>query len=269
VLALSRRGQAPKAGVEWLCGSLQAMPPLPADIDCVLSLGPLDAFATWFAGCESSASRVIALSSTGRIDKLHSIDPVERDLARRLQEAEDILFDAGTRRSVAITLLRPTLLYGSDRDRSVSRLVRIADRCGFMVLPSSATGLRQPVHVLDVAAAIIACLASAGTCGQAFDLPGGERLPFDRMVRRVLAQSRPGCKVLSAPTWLFQIGVRIAALVGRAPFSEGLLDRLMRDQVADSGPAERAFGYRPRRFEPGPVQLYAAAQHENNQVSIR
>jgi nucleoside-diphosphate-sugar epimerase len=250
VLALSRRAQEPQPGVEWILGSLQSMPALPADIGTILSMGPLDAFAAWFEAGEPAASRVIALGSTGRFDKLHSIDPAERDLAQRLQSAEARLFETGRRVGVAVTVLRPTLLYGSGRDLSLSRLVELGRRWGFVLLPSSATGLRQPVHVADVAGAILDCMDVEATAGRSFDLPGGEVLGFDVMTRRTLGRHAPGCRVLSVPRNLFKAGLWVAGSLRRVPVNGGLLARLARDQLADAGGAREAFGYEPRRFEP-------------------
>ena len=250
VLALSRQARAQQPGVEWTLGSLEAMPEIPPDVDSIVSLGPLDAFAAWFAASEPTVSRVIAISSTGRIDKLHSLDAGERDVAQRLRTAEDCLFGAGARRGIAVTVLRPTLLYGNGRDRSLSRLIQLGRRWGFLPLPSTATGLRQPVHVADVADAVLGCMEAAQTAGQAYDLPGGETLSFDVMVRRTLARHAPGCRVVSLPAGVFKLGLGFAALLRRGLTNSGLLARLQSDQVADDSAAHQAFGYRPRRFDP-------------------
>ncbi|MBP8098633.1 MAG: nucleoside-diphosphate sugar epimerase [Arenimonas sp.] len=250
ILALSRTRQPPEMGVEWVLGSLQAMPVIPADIATIISLGPLDAFADWFDASGPDGSRVIALGSTGRTDKLDSIDPAERELAQRLRMAEARLLEAGGRRGAVVTVLRPTLLYGSGRDLTLSWLVELGRRWGCVVLPASATGLRQPVHVADVADAILRCLDEANTAGRTYDLPGGEVLGFDEMVRRSIARHAPGCRVLCLPTPLFKAGLGLAGLLRRAPIKPGLLARLERDQLADAGPAREAFGYSPRGFEP-------------------
>jgi nucleoside-diphosphate-sugar epimerase len=253
LLALSRQARPALPGLRWLTGSLEAMPALPADLDTVLSLGPLDAFAAWLTAAPAATppiKRVIALGSTGRIDKQHSLDAGERELAQRLQTAEQLLFDAGHRRGIAVTVLRPTLLYGGGRDRTVSRLLAFARRWGFVVLPASATGLRQPVHVADVADAVLRCLDHPASAGQAYDLPGGETLAFDAMVRRVLERQAPACRLYLLPTACFRVALAIAALFTRAPFNRGMLARLHADQLADPAPARAAFGYSPRGFQP-------------------
>jgi nucleoside-diphosphate-sugar epimerase len=250
VLAVSRQARVAQPGVEWLLGSLEAMPAIPPDVDCIISLGPLDAFVRWFATAELSVTRVVAIGSTGRSDKLDSLDPAERDLARRLGAAEGDLFSHGAGRAISVTILRPTLLYGLGRDQTVARLLNAARRFGFLVLPSSATGLRQPVHVADVADAVMRCLDTPTTSGRVYDLPGGETLRFDQMVQRTLERHAPGRPLLRIPAPLFSLGVHVAALLGRSPIERGVLSRLRADQLADATAAANDFGYRARRFDP-------------------
>lgn len=250
--ALSRYPRDEPPGVHWLQGSLEHMPPggaLASDI--LLSLGPLDAFARWYATARPAASRIIALGSTGIRDKSASSDPQERELAQRLADAETGLFDAGRQCGAAITVLRPTLLYGNGRDRSLTPLVALARRWRVLPLPWNSRGLRQPVHVEDVAEAIIACLFAppAVTAGRGFDLPGAEALPFVALVRRCLQSQAPGARVLVLPDFVFRAIVWMAGRLGTGP-APGSLSRMAADQTADATPAHLAFGYQPGPFRP-------------------
>lgn len=248
VLALSRQARQSTSDIEWRIGSLDALPALPPGIDCILSLGPLDAFADWLLRVRPSVARIVAIGSTGRVHKRDSADPRERDEARRLEAAEAALFAHAREQGIAVTVLRPTLLYGSGRD-SLSRLAGLARRWRLLPWPAGATGLRQPVHVADVAAAVLQCRERAASHGRGFDLPGGETLDFEAMVRRTLARQAPGARLLRLPGGLFRLALAAAALVGRGGGSGWLL-RLRRDQVADALEARAAFGYSPRGFEP-------------------
>ena len=250
IWGLSRQHFEETNRIRRLTGLLQAMPPLPEGIDTILSLGPLDAFADWFDHSALRGVRIVALGSTGREDKRDSVDPEERGVARRLSDAEARLFGAGQRQRSAITLLRPTLIYGRGRDASLSPMLAMARRWGRVVLPAGATGLRQPVHVDDVADAVLACLDCPASEGRSFDLPGGERLEFRAMVQRSLARYAPQAKLVILPRWTFRVGVAAAAVVGFRPVGPGFVDRCRRDQVADPGPAHTTFGYQPRDFSP-------------------
>lgn len=250
--ALSREPRDGAPGVRWLQGSLEHLSQSGAMAhEILLSLGPLDAFTRWYSDARPAASRVIALGSTGLRDKSASSDAAERGLAQRLSDAEATLFEAGRQCGAAITVLRPTLLYGSGRDLSLTPLIAMAQRWNFLPLSSSAKGLRQPVHVEDVASAILACLEApaALTAGRAFDLPGGEVLGFDSMVRRSLERHAPGARVLVLPAFAFRALAWMAARLGKGP-TPGSLSRSAADQTADGGPAHLAFGYQPGLFRP-------------------
>ena len=88
VLAVSREARSDAPGRHWLQGDFARMPALPAAVDAVFSCGPLDLFARWLATAATEAPRVVAFGSTSVEVKCDSSEPAERDVARRLREAE-------------------------------------------------------------------------------------------------------------------------------------------------------------------------------------
>lgn len=251
LLALSRLAQPAADRVTWLAGELASFADPDRPVAAVLSLGPLDVFARWFERSRLRPARVVAIGSTSVHCKADSPDAAERDLAARLHEAESRLSAAAADRGTALTLLRPTLIYGHPGDRSLSRLVGLARRFRWLPLPRGARGLRQPVHVEDLAATVLHCLRSPVACAGAYDLGGGEVLAYDEMVRRCLAAGAPGARLVRVPDGLFRAGVRVlrgGGVLGEA--GEGVLARLDRDLVFDLEPARQALGYHPRPFRP-------------------
>ncbi len=251
ITALSRRAAHDEPGLTWLEGGFDAMPALPAHVDALVSCGPLDGFARWYAGCAVQAGRVVAFGSTSVRVKQNSPDDAERDVAQRLQHAEDVLMAASASRGTPATVLRPTLVYGAARDATLSRIAHVAQRTRVFPLPRRATGLRQPVHVDDLADAVLACLARPQTAGCAYDTPGGEDVPYRDMVRRVLHALDPPARLLELPGPVFDVVLRVAKSRGMAAgFSDAALDRMRRDLVFDRRPAQADFGYAPRLFQP-------------------
>jgi nucleoside-diphosphate-sugar epimerase len=250
LLAISRGVQADRGAIRWQRGSLQEFGEAPADCERILSLGPLDAFADWVERTRPRAARIVAIGSTGVHDKRESPDPIDRDEAHRLARAEAGLFTFGAVNCTDVTVLRPTLLYGSGRDRSLTLLAQRARRWRGLPWPRSAIGRRSPVHVGDVAQAVLACLDAPASHGRAFDLPGGEVLAFDAMVARYLQRHAPGAKLLRLPDAAFQAALAAAGLAGKGGRAKGWLWRARRHQDPDVHPARQAFGYSPRRFEP-------------------
>ncbi|HEU0152275.1 MAG TPA: NAD-dependent epimerase/dehydratase family protein [Arenimonas sp.] len=264
-VAPSRQPRPPRPGVRWVLAGLGDFTAPGGRVAAIASLGPLDAFVDWLARSPVAPARVVVLGSTSVHGKRDSPDAAERALALALRTAELRLAALAAERGFALTVLRPTLIYGNGRDRSLSRLVAVARRWRVLPLPATARGLRQPVHVEDVATAVLACLREPRPRPGFFDLPGGEALPFDQMVVRALAAGAPGARRLRVPAPLFRLAVRGLRLLGRAPgLGEGFLARLDQDLVYDGAPARAALGHSPRGFRPGAEAFPArvAAQHQ-------
>jgi len=257
--AVSRQAQPPRAGVTWLRGDLERTEGLPLHVDAIFSCGPLDHFARWHAAHLVESARVVAFGSTSVAVKQDSADAGERDVAARLHAGEAQLFAAAAARGSAATVLRPTLVYGAGRDATLARIVALARRWHGFVLPRGACGLRQPVHVDDLAAAALAAVDAPATHGQAYALPGGETLPYREMVARVLAALRPAPRLFEVPAPLFAALLLAARASGRlGGFGDAALARLRADLVFDDAPARRDFGYAPRPFRPDAAMFSAS-----------
>lgn len=246
VLALSRRPQPPTAGVEWLRGALPKAPPEAGAAVSVCSFAPLDALAAWVdSGAAPHLARVVATSSMSAESKQASPVAAEREVSRRLRDGEAALTRACDRRGIAWTILRPTLIYGAARDRSLTPLARRATRWHVFGLPAGA-GLRQPVHAADVAMAVLGSLDGNAT-GRTIRIGGGERLSASEMFARV----RNSLPVRTLP---LRISTPLIRLAARAlPPLRGPLTRLQQDLVADNNELESLLGVHPRGFSPDPA----------------
>lgn len=254
VIALSRTVRAARvARLRWVQADIHAPAPALPRVDAIFSLGPLDGLAAWLATLGGGAdARLIAFGSMSLLAKRDSIDPAERVLAARLAAAEQALVDAAASRCMAWTLFRPTLIYGSGLDRSLSPLARFGRRWRVFPRLPAATGLRQPVHAEDLAEACLAAWATPASHGRTYALGGGERLPFADMLERV--RGSLGVCTLGVPLPLAGAAAlaRGARALGLPAPGAGAFARLRENLVADDGPARRDLGWSPRGFDPGP-----------------
>jgi nucleoside-diphosphate-sugar epimerase len=251
VTAVSRAPHNDAPGLHWLQGDFARVDGLPDAVDAIFSCGPLDHFAQWYAASRIDARRVLAFGSTSIDVKRGSSDAGERDVAQRLREGERRVFDTAAARGADATVLRPTLVYGAGRDRTLTRIAELARRWGRFVLPRHARGLRQPVHVDDLAGAAVAACDTAATHGRAYALPGGETLPYRDMVARVLATLEPTPRLIEVPSPLFALALLGARALGRVGgFGDAAVLRMRGDLVFDIAPARQDFGYAPRAFRP-------------------
>jgi uncharacterized protein YbjT (DUF2867 family) len=158
---------------------------------------------------------------------------------------------------LAWTILRPTMIYGTPEDRNIIRLIRLVDRSP--VIPLIAPqALQQPVHVDDVAAAIVAAIDAEASVGCAFAISGAAPLTFDALVRTTAAALGKKRAVLSVPLGPAKLAVRVYnRMVTRARLTVEQLDRIEEDKAFPWTDAHEAFGYTPRSFSEGVEQEVA------------
>lgn len=249
VLALSRAPPRPEApGRRWLQARLPDAVPVLPPAAALLSLGPLDGFSTWLQSqpaAPGGAAAVVALSSMSAQSKRDSPAAGERALAARLRAAEAGLAAWCDARGLRWTVLRPTLLWGAGLDHSLSPLARRAARWHLMPRPRAA-GLRQPVHVDDVAAAALAALDRPAAAGAIIPCGGGERLPASALFARVHASLPRAALGVPLPRWLS----RVARSLARHDARLAAVARLEQDLVADNAALAALLDIHPRAFRP-------------------
>jgi nucleoside-diphosphate-sugar epimerase len=251
VTAISRTQKHACVNIVWHQAGFENFKPEEKIYDAVISLGPLDAFSTWLSRSNLQIGKIIALSSTSITTKKNSPDPDERKLSQSLLASEQKIIGHAGAIGADLVILRPTLIYGAGRDQSLSRWMNMAKRFKFVVLPRNAGGLRQPVHVEDVASAVFTSINYRVTGFHVLELPGGEVLPFDQMLLRSLRVHLPTTTVLRIPGFMFRLMIKIGGFFGLFKgLGSGFFARLTEDWVFDAEPVERMLGCRTRPFSP-------------------
>lgn len=203
-----------------------------------------------------NARRIIVLSSTSRFTKRHSSDPAEQLMALRLKENEARLREWAIANGIAWVILRPTLIYGLGRDKNISEIARFIQRFGFFPLFGSANGLRQPVHVADIAAACITALFTTNINNRAYNLCGGETLPYREMVQRIFAALHYPSRLITIPRWVFKWAIRcICQLPRYRHWTTAMAERMNTDLVFDCTDAIQDINFSPRLFKLEPKDL--------------
>jgi uncharacterized protein YbjT (DUF2867 family) len=198
----------------------------------------------------TAARQIIALGSTSRLVKEASPDPAEQQLARDLAAGEARLAAFGRETGLAWTLLRPTLIYDGRRDANVTAIARFVHRFGFFPVCAPASGLRQPIHADDVAAAMLAAVDNPALKGDCFNLPGGETLTYRAMVGRICAGLGRPARIPALPLALLTLGLGLARRLGVAGYSSALFARMNQDLAFDGQSTWAGLGMAPRPFQP-------------------
>jgi nucleoside-diphosphate-sugar epimerase len=218
--------------------------------DAVISLAPLPSINQVLKMAQVlGAKRVIAFGSTGRFSKVGSTSAIEQDFVTQQERAEDLFATQCEATGIAWTLFRPTMIYGVDGDQNVSFIKSMIRKFGFFPIPIGANGLRQPVHVDDLAAACVSALGSEKTANRAYNLGGGEVLSFPELVRRIFLAEGKKPVLIPVPVSLYSLVIAAAKKFPRAAFvRKEMVDRMFQDLTVDNKPAIENFEYAPRQF---------------------
>lgn len=196
------------------------------------------------------ARRVVVLSSTSIFTKKGSSDPVEQKMADKLCNGERHLIAWAEASLIEWVILRPTLIYGLGRDRNVCEIARLVSRFGFFPLSGAAQGLRQPVHVEDVANACIAALQSTRAINHAYNLSGAESVPYREMVERIFRTMGRPARFIGIPLGAFRATIACLRIFPRfRKWSAGMAERMNNDMVFDHTDAANDLGFSPRPFQ--------------------
>jgi uncharacterized protein YbjT (DUF2867 family) len=155
------------------------------------------------------------------------------------------------------SFLRPTMIYGSVRDRNVHHVVAFAQRFRVLPLPAGGAARIQPIHYEDVAAASVALLVAPG-----ITLEAGGNQPIT-----LRAAAQAVFDALGIRGTLVTIPVAVAkplAQITDALTSSRWAERLARsqiDRVVDNAGVVK-LGIRPRSFEEGLAQQVASMNRE-------
>ncbi len=198
--------------------------------------------------------RLIVFSSTSVISKEESIDPVDQTLVAQLSNAERDLLESHEDESFAVTIFRPSMVYGYGLDENVSHIAKRLVKMPLVPLAGDARGLRQPVHADDLVTAVLAVLDAETTYGQTYELAGAERLSYREMVLRIKKAIGSRALILGLPVKIYRLLLKIAARVTGFDYTSAMADRMNQDLVYDYSEAERAFGYSPQAFLLNPQQ---------------
>jgi uncharacterized protein YbjT (DUF2867 family) len=181
--------------------------------------------------------------------------------------AEEVIRTSGLK----WTILRPTMIYGAPGDRNLSRLLTLFARAGrglpmslVVPVPGGGRRLQQPVHVADLAEAVLTAVERPETAGRSYDVAGPEPLTFADLLRAAAAAA--GCRVRLVPVPLGPV-IALTRGYGRVSRSPKIRaeqwQRLAEDKAFSIEAASRDLSYAPRSFGEGIRAEAALLFHED------
>lgn len=192
-----------------------------------------------FQACEiAGVSRVVQISALGADKTAQS----QYHLTKRA--ADDFLAAS----SLSWIVLRPSIVYGPGA-RSMALFKALAT---LPVTPLVNRGEQaiQPIHVADLARAVLQCLTAEGPVGVRVDLVGPAPVTFRELMKQLRHWLGLGpLRTLTLPYRLSLVLARLGGFLGGAPVTPETVGMLRRGNTAHVHGFIRCFGFTPLSIE--------------------
>lgn len=215
------------------------------DVDVVLHIAGIQLSCKIVeAAIRNKVQWAILVHTTGRYSRFKSA------AAEYIKIEDDIL---RLRNKIAVTVLRPTMIYGSSRDRNMYKMVDFLYRHKFFPLFGSGKNLMQPVLAQDLANAYYGVLKNREiTINREYNLSGKEPIRYLDLVRTVSHALRRRNIIVPIPMWLSLLSAKAYNALSKKPqISVEQVMRMNEDKVFPHEAASRDFGYSPASFDDG------------------
>jgi uncharacterized protein YbjT (DUF2867 family) len=244
----SDRGALPQPEIEWVSGDVSDRRELASlmkgtqALVNIVSLGFGHADSIIEAAREANVRRAVFISTTAIFTQLNA-----RSKAVRMA-AEAAIQKSGLKH----TILRPTMIYGSGRDRNICRLIRWLRYLPLIPVLGNGEYLQQPVYVDDVGRAIASCLSSEKTIGKGYNIPGKHPLTYNQVIDTIAAQ-------MNRRVWKLHLPFAPVATILKSfermhvpfPIKAEQVLRLNENKDFTYREAQNDFDYQPRAFAEG------------------
>lgn len=155
---------------------------------------------------------------------------------------------------IIYTILRPSMIYGSLKDKNMHKLILFLDR--FPIFPVFGRGahLMQPVHTEDLADVIVAAIDNQCTEGQEYNLAGPEAISYREIIDSITGKLGRNVLKINLNATLAYWLVRAFQWIPFFPINDEQVLRLKEDKVFDISSAVTDLSFSPRSFEEGIAQ---------------
>lgn len=199
---------------------------------------------------QAGVKRAVFISTTAIFTTLNAKTKSVR------QTAEDRIRNS----TLAWTIVRPTMIYGTPRDRNMIRLIRFLRRWPVIPIVGDGKHLQQPVYVDDVARAAIAALHSDVAVGKSYNIAGRDPLTFNDVVDTIARLLQKRVRKLHLPVNPIVKPLQLIERTGlRFPIKAEQILRLNENKAFEYTDAAHDLGYKPLSFEEGIAREIAGA----------
>ena len=182
-------------------------------------------------------------------------------LAKEYKEIENYLVESGKR----YTIVRPTMIYGSKKDRNISKLINYLHKFRFFPVFGKGANLLQPIYAKDVAGAVYAIHQNReSVANKSYNIAGKYPMTYNELLKTVARGLQRNVTLIHVPYNISYLVVKfLNVIINNVPISTEQIMRMNEDKAYDYTEAINDFGFSPISFDEG-ITLEILEHEKNN-----
>lgn len=196
---------------------------------------------------ECGVRRVVYVSTAGVFSKFQSYSSLYKELEGEILESDP-----------DYTIIRPTMIYGNERDVNIHKLVKIINRYPVVPVLGKGNGLMQPIYAQDLAMVIAMAYVRPVSVRKAYNVAGQHPVQYLDLLKTIALALGKKRKFMHIPYGLALAAGFIGNYIPNGLINLEKVQRLTEDKAFDYAEAARDLDFEPRTFEKG-VALEVAA----------
>lgn len=178
------------------------------------------------------------------------------------KEIEELIFK-NQYINTSFTILRPTMIYGNIKDYNMHKLIRFLSRSPVFPIFGDGSALMQPIHVEDLANAIVNCINNKKVKNMEYDLSGGSVETYKNILKIITRLLRKKVVFVHIP---IKLSIGLIKLLNKITkeqiISVEQIERLLENKAYPHNKATMDLNHQPRTFIEGITQEITEMQSE-------
>jgi nucleoside-diphosphate-sugar epimerase len=198
------------------------------------------------AALANNVKRIILVHTTGIFSKYKSA-------GKEYLSIENEIYSLVKGKDINLTILRPTMIYGSVKDNNIIVFIKMVDKLHFFPVVNHANYFLQPVHEKDLGEAYYQVLINEkSTKNKSYNLSGKNPILLIDILKTIGSYLGKKNIFLSIPFPVAYLGGWIIYIIsiGRIDYREKI-QRLVEPRIFDHSEATEDFGFSPIDFKEG------------------
>lgn len=208
----------------------------------------------------NNVERVILVHTTGIYSKFKDASQEYIEVEKNVKKLSE--------KSISITILRPTMIYGDMKDYNMSKFIKLIDKLKVVPVIDKGQSLLQPVYAKDLGNAYYEVLMNKDTWNRDYNLSGNAPITMNQVYRTIAEGLNKKIYLLNIPMGLAKFAAKTIKVISFSKLDlVEKVERMGEDRSYSNEEASLDFNFTTTPFQIGIKEEIAEYAKMRNKTS--